>query len=155
MLALTLVPTKHGPACRSRHREDERGRVVRGPSGRRNVMEILIAALVLAVGLVAAAALFTRRSPGLAPSGTAAPARVAPPAPAAVAVRAPAGPTTTEDGKHAERGVDLLRLEERLRAREEAVESRLSELGDRERKLVLAAPAPDRARQHHIRTPEH
>ncbi len=100
-------------------------------------MVILIAALVLAVGLVAAAALLTRRSPGLASSGNAAQGNAqakahAAPAPAASqpAAHAPPGtPVSTEDGKSAERRADLLRLEERLRAREEAVESRLVELG--------------------------
>ena len=113
-------------------------------------MEILIAALVLAVGLVAAAALLTRRSPGLAPGGNAAQGRTPrrrrrrrrePPPPAP-----PGTPVTTEDGKSAERRADLLRLEERLRAREEAVESRLAELGERERKLAAtvggARPRP-------------
>src|SRR5688500_16311429 len=104
-------------------------------------MEILIAAVVLAVGLVAAASLFSRRAPGFA-------AGAAPPKPAAatpLVVSGAAEPqgtiATTEDGKSAERRADLLRLEERLRAREEAVESRLSELGERER--VLAAKATD------------
>jgi hypothetical protein len=86
-------------------------------------MEILIAAVVLAVGLVAAASLLTRRAPGFAAG--AAPPKVAPVAPPAAKPRAePHGPiATTEDGKSAERRADLLRLEERLRAREEAVES--------------------------------
>jgi ribonucrease Y len=114
-------------------------------------MEILIAAVVLAVGLVAAASLLTRRAPGYAAS-TAPPA----PAPAAppVAPRS-AGPqgtvTTTEDGKSAERRADLLRLEERLRAREEAVESRLSELGERERLLAAKAVDLDRALEDQLR----
>ena len=114
-------------------------------------MEILIAAIVLAVGLVAAASLLTRRVPGLAAS---APAK--PPAAPAAAVAPRAAPetagaaTTTEDGKSAERRADLLRLEERLRAREEAVESRLAELGERERLLGTKAAQLDEARQHHL-----
>ena len=96
-------------------------------------MEILIAAVVLAVGLVAAASLVTRRAPGFA-GGTARPKPVTVAAPAVPSKTDPqAVIATTEDGKSAERRADLLRLEERLRAREEAVESRLSELGDRER----------------------
>ena len=129
-------------------------------------MEILIAAVVLAVGLVAAAALLTRRSPGLARAGT--PRRRRPAPPRRRRPRASPPPTrrrarrsTTEDGKSAERRADLLRLEERLRAREEAVESRLAELGERERKLAddrgrarrrARAPHPRaRARRRHAR----
>jgi len=114
-------------------------------------MEILIAAVVLAVGLVAAASLLTRRAPRFA-------APVAPP----VATRPPKRQesdkpavtppvTTTEDGKSAERRADLLRLEERLRAREEAVESRLAELGQRERVLAAKAADLEQARERHIR----
>jgi len=115
-------------------------------------MEILIAALVLAVGLVAAAALLTRRSPGLAPSGHPAQASAAVPAAMPVAEAAPSGTTvSTEDGKSAERRADLLRLEERLRAREEAVESRLAQLGERERKLAETADDLHLAREHHVR----
>ena len=118
-------------------------------------MEILIGAIVvaigLAVGLVAAASLLARRVPGLAAGAPAKPA--AAPA-AAVAPRAAVEPavagTTTEDGKSAERRADLLRLEERLRAREEAVESRLAELGDRERLLGTKAAQLDEARDHHL-----
>jgi len=113
-------------------------------------MEILIAAVVLAVGLVAAASLLGRRTPGLA----AAPARpkatpvAAPPVKAAAAEPVIA---TTDDGKSAERRADLLRLEERLRAREEAVESRLSELGERERLLALQAGELENVRERHMR----
>ena len=95
-------------------------------------MEILIGAVVvavgLAVGLVAAASLLARRAPGL--RGGAAPAKPPVAAPPCRAGADAPPPTTTEDGKSAERRADLLRLEERLRAREEAVESRLVELGD-------------------------
>jgi len=113
-------------------------------------MEILIAAVVLAVGLVAAASLLARRSPrlaGTAPARTAAPAS----APLPVVAEAPSVVTTTEDGKSAERRIDLLRLEERLRAREEAVESRLSELGNRERVLVAKAAELEGTRERHVR----
>jgi ribonuclease Y len=113
-------------------------------------MEILIAAVVLAVGLVAAASLLTRRAPGFAAG--AAPPKVAPVAPPAAKPRAePHGPiATTEDGKSAERRADLLRLEERLRAREEAVESRLAQLGERERLLVAQAADLETARERHL-----
>jgi ribonuclease Y len=111
-------------------------------------MEILIAAVVLAIGLVAAASLLTRRSPGLVGHAQRPTPAVAPAAPAA---EQPATITTTEDGKSAERRADLLRLEERLRAREEAVESRLSELGERERVLKAKQAALEDARERHIR----
>ena len=114
-------------------------------------MEILIAAVVLAIGLVAAASLLGRRSPRFAGSAPAA-APIAPPASPSRAAEPPAGgATTTEDGKSAERRADLLRLEERLRAREEAVESRLSELGERERLLTAKAGELDEVREHHVR----
>jgi ribonuclease Y len=113
-------------------------------------MEILIGAIVvavgLAVGLVAAAALLARRVPGFAGSAPAKVPRARGPVPAA----ADAPATTTEDGKSAERRADLLRLEERLRAREEAVESRLVELGERERVLAGKAAALDQTRERHL-----
>ncbi|HTE61186.1 MAG TPA: ribonuclease Y [Solirubrobacteraceae bacterium] len=114
-------------------------------------MEILIGAVVvaigLAVGLVAAAALLARRVPGYA--GTA-PANAPVAVSAPTSVEAPSPATTTEDGKSAERRADLLRLEERLRAREEAVESRLVELGERERVLTEKAAELDHARDRHL-----
>ena len=57
---------------------------------------------------------------------------------------------TTDVAKSAERGADLLRLEERVRAREEAVESRLSQLGDRERLLADKTSALEEAREQQI-----
>jgi ribonucrease Y len=115
-------------------------------------MEILIGAIVvavgLAVGLVAAAALLARRAPGFA--GTA-PAKAPVARGSARAVGESPAAATTEDGKSAERRADLLRLEERLRAREEAVESRLSELGDRERELTAKAGELEHARERHLR----
>jgi ribonuclease Y len=113
-------------------------------------MEILIAAVVLAVGLVAAASLLTGRAPRLA-AGPARPRASAVAAPVASPAAERHAPATTEDGKSAERRADLLRLEERLRAREEAVESRLSELGDRERVLAAKAVELEQAREHHLR----
>jgi len=116
-------------------------------------MEILIAAVVLAVGLVAAASLLTRRTPGLATGPVRPKAKkpvTAPPVvPAATETQAVIA--TTDDGKSAERRADLLRLEERLRAREEAVESRLSELGERERVLVGKTGELEAARERHVR----
>jgi ribonuclease Y len=116
-------------------------------------MEILIGAVVvalgLAVGLVAAAALLARRAPGFAATlpAKAPVARRAVPA----ASEVPVETTTTAQGKSAEHRADLLRLEERLRAREEAVESRLAELGERERELTARTAELEAAREHHLR----
>jgi ribonuclease Y len=116
-------------------------------------MEILIGAIVvaigLAVGLVAAAALLARRVPGLA--GTAPAKAKAPAGPPRPAAESAGTAITTDEGKSAERRADLLRLEERLRAREEAVESRLVELGERERVLAAKAAELEQARDHHLR----
>jgi ribonuclease Y len=86
--------------------------------------------------------------PGLAGTTPAKPP--VPRAPGHAASEAPTAGVTTEDGKSAERRADLLRLEERLRAREEAVESRLVELGERERVLTAKAAELDRARDRHL-----
>ena len=109
-------------------------------------MEILIGAIVLAVGLVAAAALLTRRAPGFAAGAVAAPPAARPKREATATPVA----TTTDVAKSAERGADLLRLEERVRAREEAVESRLSQLGDRERVLAEKTSLLEEAREQQI-----
>jgi ribonuclease Y len=114
-------------------------------------MEILIAAVVLAVGLVAAASLLTRSAPGLVAGVAPPPKKSAPVAAPAAKPESPALIATTEDGKSAERRADLLRLEERLRAREEAVESRMAELGNRERLLVVKATELEAARELKVR----
>src|SRR5688572_8282393 len=92
-------------------------------------MEILIAAIVvalgLAVGLVAGASLLARRVPGVAGH---------PAAPAAEPAR-PATVAVVEDDGLAQRRAEVIALEQRLRAREEAVEGRMAELGERERLL--------------------
>jgi ribonuclease Y len=106
------------------------------------------------VGLVAAAALLTRRAPGFAGGA----GRPAPPAPSATVAAPPSASagaagaaTTTDDGKSAAHRADLLRLEERLRAREESVESRLSTLSDRERLLAERTSELDDARARYVR----
>jgi len=115
-------------------------------------MEILIAAVVLAVGLVAAASLLTRRAPGFAAGAAPKPSPTAPlVAPGAIEQQPQGTIATTEDGKSAERRADLLRLEERLRAREEAVESRLAELGERERLLAAKGGELDRSLAEQVR----
>src|SRR3954451_2767413 len=87
-----------------------------GPGGtpacrRGRAMEILIGAAVVALGLVAAATLLTRRVPGLAGH---------PPPPAAEVPR-PAT-VTADDGDLAERRAEVIALGHGLRARKEAVE---------------------------------
>jgi ribonuclease Y len=120
-------------------------------------MEILIAAVVLAVGLVASAALLTRRAPGFAggpsrptPAPTPSATVVKPPSAGTGAAGAATTTTTTDDGKSAERRADLLRLEERVRAREESVESRLSTLSDRERLLAERTAELDDVRARYV-----
>ena len=84
-------------------------------------MEIVIAGVVLALGLVVAAALLAKRPAAAA----VAPGRAKPPAPAAVA-----------DGETAARRAEATRLEERLHGREEALDARGAELAERERRLA-------------------
>jgi ribonuclease Y len=113
-------------------------------------MEIVIAAAVLAAGLVVAALLLVRRSPGLAPAAPA-PGRArrvstdskAPPAVAA-------GRGDDAGARHQEVG----RLEERLRAREGALDARVADLEAREN--VLEARLADAAEAHerHVRALE-
>jgi ribonucrease Y len=103
-------------------------------------MEILIAAVVVAVGLVAAASLLTRRVPGLAGHAT---------APAPETVRPAAAPA--EDPELAQRRDEVMGLEQRLRAREEAVEARLAQLGERERVLNERLAELDRLKEQHVR----
>src|SRR3954451_9642393 len=97
------------------------------PVGRGRAMEILIAAIVVALGLVAGASLLTRRVPGVAGH---------PVAPAAEPTRPAAAPTVEDDGGLSERRAEVIALEQRLRAREEAVEGRMADLGERERVLT-------------------
>jgi len=100
-------------------------------------MEIVIAAVLVALGLVVAASLLTKRTPAPAtangrPKVTVPPARVA-------------------DEPAPSRRADTGRLEERLRAREEALDARLSELGERERRLTVAEAEIGEARERTVR----
>ncbi len=112
-------------------------------------MEIVIAAAVLAAGLVVAALLLVRRGPGLATAAVPAPA-------GSVSAdkqgeRRPAAAHRDDSGaRHQEVG----RLEERLRAREGALEARSAELDARE--TVLEARLGDAAEAHerHVRALE-
>jgi ribonuclease Y len=89
-------------------------------------MEILIAAVVVALGLVAGASLLSRRVPGMAGHPAAAPVQDD---------RRPVPAAAADDGDLAERRAEVKGLEHRLRAREEAVEGRMAKLGERERVL--------------------
>jgi ribonucrease Y len=84
-------------------------------------MEIVIAGVVVALGLVVAAALLTKRPA----AATATPGRAKAPAPVAA---------TGSDT--AERRAEASRLEKRLHGREEALDARAAELAERERKLT-------------------
>jgi hypothetical protein len=87
-------------------------------------MEIVIAAVVLAAGLVAGASLLSRRAPALAGSRTS--GKVAPAArPAPVAA-----PGTDADLK--ERRTEMVRLEERLLSKEAALDQQRAALAARE-----------------------
>jgi ribonuclease Y len=109
-------------------------------------MDIVIAAIVLAlglaVGMAAAALLLARRVPGLAPAR--APGRPRPePAPRAGAEDA--------GGELQPPRSEIVRLEERLRTREHALERRLAELGERERQLDARDREIESARERHVR----
>jgi ribonuclease Y len=90
-------------------------------------MEIVIAAVVvalgLAAGLVVAAGILAKRAPGVATAAR--PAKA--PAPA---------PTAKDDAEAAARRAEAGRIEQRLLAREESLEARAAELAERERAVA-------------------
>ena len=83
-------------------------------------MEIVIAGVVMALGLVVAAALLAKR-----PAAAVVPTRA----------KAPSLPVA-DDGETAERRAEATRLEQRLHGREEALDARGAELAERERRLA-------------------
>jgi ribonuclease Y len=105
-------------------------------------MEIVIAAVVvalgLAAGLVIAAGILAKRSPGLA----AAPSRAKAPPPTAVA------------GQASPSRVDTSRVEERLLAREESLATRQAEVEKRERTLAAREAEIDDVRDQTVRNLE-
>ena len=109
-------------------------------------MEILIAAVVLAVALVTAAALITRRSPAPAPAAMAA-ATAAPAAPPAPTGAPPTKPSAEDSGQGAEVG----RLETRLLHREESLDAKLAEIAAREQALEAHAGEMEQIREKHLR----
>jgi ribonuclease Y len=100
-------------------------------------MEIVIAGVVVALGLVVAAALVAKRTP--APGIANGQAKVPP-------VRA-----VPEAGETAARRAETTRIEERLHGREEALESRVAELAARERRLAEKESQIDEIREKAIR----
>src|SRR5215207_9436992 len=106
-------------------------------------MEIVIAAVVvalgLAAGLVVAALLLAKRVPGIA--GRA--AHAAPPKPSKLAAR--------DDDSALARSAEIGRQEERLVGREEAIEVREQELERREAALARRQQEVAELREHHVR----
>ncbi len=100
-------------------------------------MEIVIGAVLVALGLVVAATVVAKRAP--APATANGRPKVAPPA-----------PRTTDDATGS-RQAEAGRLEQLLRAREEALDTRASELGDRERRLADAEGEIGEVRERTIR----
>jgi ribonucrease Y len=113
-------------------------------------MEIVIAAVVLAGGLVVAALLYGRGRPArvvaTAPTPTASTAVRNPPA-AAATTAAAAHAAAEIDAELRERRTELGRSEERLLARERTLEARLAELEKRERSLSDRSRELDRQRE--------
>ena len=105
-------------------------------------MEIVIAAVVvalgLAAGLVIAAGILAKRSPGLA----------------AAPSRAKAPPPTAAVGQASPSRVDTSRVEERLLAREESLATRQAEVEKRERTLAAREAEIDDVRDQTVRNLE-
>jgi ribonuclease Y len=109
-------------------------------------MEIVIAAAVLAAGLVIAALLVVKRAPGFASASR---------APAPVLAGAATEPPPPSDGGDAlaERQ-EMGRLEERLVGKEAALAARMSELDAREASLEQRLAASEEAHERHVRALE-
>jgi ribonuclease Y len=107
-------------------------------------MDIVIAAVVVAVGLllgmVAAAMLLARRLPRLGSS----------PAPTATG-KAPATRNEPIQDDLRERRAEVVRLEESLLTKEEALESRLGGLAEREKRLSAREKDIEHVRDRHVR----
>src|SRR4051812_44449233 len=109
-------------------------------------MEIVIAAAVLAAGLVIAALLLVKRAPGLATASRA-------PAPAAAGGGTEPQPPSDGGDALAQRQ-EMGRLEERLVGKEAALVTRISELDERESLLEQRLIAADEAHERHVRALE-
>jgi ribonuclease Y len=110
-------------------------------------METVIAAAVLAAGLVVAALLLGHRParPGLAAAGISSPRRPA----SAPAKESPAAKAETDDALA--RRQEIGRLEERLLSREGAIDTRIAELDARERQLEVRLQQAADAHERHVR----
>src|SRR4051794_9073748 len=108
-------------------------------------MVILVAAVVLTGGLVVASSVLVKRL-GAVTNGTTALGSRASAAPLAPA--APAAPDAVEQR------AEIVRLEERLMAREDKLELRTTELGERERQLAEREVAVEKLRSERIRALE-
>jgi ribonuclease Y len=110
-------------------------------------MEIVIAAVVvalgLAAGLVLAASLLARRAPALV--GHRRPGASKP----ATAAQGGRGEADAADLK--ERRTEMVRLEERLLSKEETLDSRLAGLAEREQELLVSTEENAGAKERHIR----
>jgi ribonuclease Y len=108
-------------------------------------METVIAAVVLAAGLVIAALLLVKRAPGLAA------ARSAPSTarPANAPAKEAAAKTETDDALA--RRQEIGRLEERLVSRESAIDTRIAELDAREVRLEERLQETAQAHERHVR----
>jgi ribonuclease Y len=108
-------------------------------------MDIVIAAVVvalgLAIGMAGAALLLSRRVPGLA----------AAPAPAPAAEAASATRAENVDAELKERRAEIVRLEERLLTKEEALDKRIAELEERERRLQAREAEIEKVRGRQVR----
>jgi len=106
---------------------------------------ILAAAIVLAVGLVGAAMLMTRRTAVAGVGSLRSPALAS----------TVAGATTSANGPESvEERTELARIEERLIAREEKLDNRLEELAERERQLGEREAALEALREERVRALE-
>jgi ribonuclease Y len=117
-------------------------------------MMTLIAAIVLAAGLVGAAALLSRRAPATAggPAAVQSGSTVRPaerPAGDLRATAAVAAPVVASDD--GERRDDVVRLEERLLHREEGLVAKLEEVAERERRVQARALEVEAVREQHVR----
>jgi ribonuclease Y len=113
-------------------------------------MEIVIAAAVLAAGLVVAALLLVKRAPGLAAAGSAPPTATRP---AGAGSDAPHAAEPADDAALARRQ-EIGRLEERLVAREEALDARAAELDARAEELARLKEQAIEAHERHIQALE-
>src|SRR5205085_3547516 len=106
-------------------------------------MEIVIAAVVLAAGLLGGASLLSRRAPALA--GTRTNGKAAPAA-APVPVAAP-----TADADLKERRTEMVRLEERLLSKEAALDQQRASLATREEVVEKHQAEIGEIRDRHVR----